>query len=150
MMSLSRVLFLLLLILPLIEIYFLIQVGGLIGAIPTIALVVFTAVLGVLLLQQQGLAAFRRVQLLVQQGEAPTAAMLEASVILLSGFLLLLPGLLTDVFGLLGLIPPLRRILVMSLLRQGLPQRPVPKAGPTSRLRRGPTTLEGEYRKEDD
>ena len=57
-----RTLLALFLIVPIIEIYLLIQVGGLIGAIPTVFLVVFTAVLGALLLRQQGFATLRRVQ----------------------------------------------------------------------------------------
>ncbi|MEW6647949.1 MAG: FxsA family protein, partial [Pseudomonadota bacterium] len=116
-MSLPRLLFLLLLLLPVLEIYLMIQVGGVIGAIPTIALVVFTAVLGALLLRHQGLAVLQRVQQLAQQGEAPTAAMLEGVVILLSGAMLLLPGFFTDALGLLGLVPPLRHALVAVILR---------------------------------
>lgn len=148
-MSLPRLLFLLLLLLPVVEIYLLIQVGGVIGVIPTIALVVFTAVLGTLLLRQQGLAVLQRVQRLAQQGEAPTAAMLEGVVILLSGAMLLLPGFFTDMLGLLGLVPPLRHALVAVILRRGLPRRP-PPGGPAGHPRRGPTTLEGQYTREDD
>lgn len=147
-MFLPRVLFLLLLLVPVAEIYLLIQVGGAIGAIPTIALVVFTAVLGTLLLRHQGLAVLQRVQRLTAQGEMPTAAMLEGGVVLLSGLLLLLPGFFTDVLGLLGLVPPLRHALVAAVLRRGLPRRPPP--GPAPRPRRGPATLEGQYTREDD
>ncbi|GAB4291739.1 MAG: hypothetical protein Kow0096_06040 [Thiohalomonadaceae bacterium] len=148
-MSLPRLLFLLLLLLPVLEIYLLLQVGGVIGAIPTIALVVFTAVLGALLLRHQGLAVLQRVQQLMQQSEAPTAAMLEGVVILLSGAMLLLPGFFTDALGLLGLVPPLRHALVAAILRRGLPRRP-PPSGPAARPRRGPATLEGQYTREDD
>lgn len=148
-MSLSRLLFLCLLLLPVIEIYLLIQVGGVIGAIPTIALVVFTAVLGTLLLRHQGLAVLNRVQRMAQQGEAPTAAMLEGLVILLSGAMLLLPGFFTDALGLLGLVPPLRHVVVAALLRRGFP-RPPQGGGPTSGHRSGPATLEGQYTREDD
>jgi len=147
-MFLPRLLFLLLLLVPVVEIYLLIQVGGAIGAIPTITLVVFTAVLGTLLLRHQGLAVLQRVQSLTAQGEMPTAAMLEGLVILLSGLLLLLPGFFTDALGLLGLVPPLRHALVVAVLRHGLPRRPPP--GPVPRPRRGPATLEGQYTREDD
>lgn len=148
-MSLPRLLFLCLLLLPVLEIYLLIQVGGALGAVPTIALVVFTAVLGTLLLRHQGLAVLNRVQRMTQQGEMPTAAMLEGLVILVSGAMLLLPGFFTDVLGLLGLVPPLRHALVAAVLRRGLPRRP-PPPGPSSRPRRGPATLEGQYTREED
>lgn len=148
-MSLPRLLFLCLLLLPVLEIYLLIQVGSAIGAIPTIALVVFTAVLGTLLLRHQGLTVLNRVQRMTQQGEMPTAAMLEGMVILISGAMLLLPGFFTDVLGLLGLVPPLRHALVAAVLRRGLPRPPRP-SGPASGPRRGPATLEGQYTREDD
>jgi UPF0716 protein FxsA len=148
-MSLPRLLFLCLLLLPVIEIYLLIQVGGVIGAVPTIALVVFTAVLGTLLLRHQGLAVLNRVQRMAQQGETPTAAMLEGLVILLSGAMLLLPGFFTDALGLLGLVPPLRHVLVAALLRRGFPRSPQ-GGGPASGHRSGPATLEGQYTREDD
>lgn len=149
-MSLPRLLFLSLLWLPVLEIYLLIQVGGVIGAVPTIALVVFTAMLGALLLRHQGLVVLlQRVQQLAQQGEVPTAAMLEGVVILVAGVLLLLPGFFTDVLGLLGLVPPLRHVLVAAILRRGLSPRPPPSA-PAARPRRSPATLEGQYTREDD
>ncbi len=148
-MPLPRLLFLFLLLLPIVEIYLLIQVGGVIGAIPTIALVVFTAVLGALLLRHQGLAALNRVQVLVQRGETPTLAMLEGLVILASGAMLLLPGFFTDTLGMLGLVPPLRRALIAAVLRRGLPMAR-PAAGRSPGRRHGPATLEGQYRREDD
>lgn len=145
-MMFSRGLFLLLLLLPLLELYLLIQVGSIIGAIPTIALVVFTAVLGVLLLRQQGTANVRRIQYMMQRGEAPTVAMLEGALILLSGILLLLPGLLTDVLGLLGLVPSIRQSFIRALSRRAVYPRPPPRDSSTQR---GPATLEGQYTRED-
>lgn len=154
-MPLLRFLFLLLLLLPVAEIYLLIQVGGVIGAIPTIALVVFTAVLGTLLLRHQGLAVLNRVQAMVQRGETPTVAMLEGLVILISGLMLLLPGFFTDALGLLGLIPPVRQALIVAVLRRGFPRPPAgptsgPTPGSTPGRRSGPATLEGQYTREDD
>lgn len=151
-MVFARFLFLLLVLLPLLEIYLLIRVGGIMGAIPTIALIVFTAVLGILLLQQQGFGAMQRAQRLMQEGKAPTGAMLEGLVILFSGILLLIPGLLTDALGLLGLVPPLRRLLVHWLLRRGIAHSGFRQGPPSSSSppRRGPATLEGQYTREDE
>lgn len=147
-MPLLRPLFLLLLLLPILEIYLLIKVGGVIGALPTVALVLFTAALGALLMRLQGLTVLSRVQRMAHQGEAPTAPMLEGLVILLSGALLLLPGFFTDALGLLGLLPPLRHALVAALLRRAFPVSRPPR-GPQGGGR-GPATLEGEYTREDD
>ncbi|TAL44996.1 MAG: exlusion protein FxsA, partial [Methylovulum sp.] len=70
-MNIIQLLFLVVLIVPFAEIYLLLQVGGIIGALPTIFLVVFTALLGAFLLKQQGLATFQRFQLSLAQGEVP-------------------------------------------------------------------------------
>lgn len=148
-MTLFRLLFALFILVPLIEIYLLIQVGGVIGAIPTVALVVFTAVLGALLLRQQGFYTFARVQTALARGELPTVAMLEGVVLLISGAMLLTPGFFTDALGFLGLIPPLRQWVIIRMLERGVihtvggTTRPPPREG-------GPRTLEGEYRREDD
>ena len=133
------------LVVPLVEIYLLIQVGGIIGAIPTVALVVFTAVLGALLLRLQGLETLRRVQLAMMRGEVPAAEMLEGVVLLISGALLLTPGFFTDTLGFLGLVPSVRRWLVRAFLaRSGI----FPPGGEPPP--RGPVTIEGECRREDD
>jgi len=134
------------LIVPLVEIYLLIQVGGVIGAIPTIALVVFTAVLGALLLRLQGLETLRRVQLATMHGEIPAMAMLEGVVLLISGALLLTPGFFTDALGFLGLIPPVRRWAIRAFVGRGVVIPP----GSEEVSSRGPVTIEGECRREHD
>jgi UPF0716 protein FxsA len=106
------VLFLLLLLVPLLEIYVLIRVGGVIGAIPTIALVVFTAVLGVMLMRFQGWMTLQRTRLIMAQGGLPGLEMLEGMLLLVAGGLLLLPGFLTDAAGFVLLVPALRRALI--------------------------------------
>ena len=147
--TLFRILFALFILIPIIEIYLLIQVGSVIGAIPTIAMVVFTAVLGGLLMRYQGLTTLTRVQTALARGELPTVAMLEGVVIMISGALLLTPGFFTDTLGFLGLIPPLRQWLILKVLERGFIHTMGPGAqphGPDG----GPRTLEGEYRREDD
>lgn len=147
--TLFRLLFALFILIPLLEIYLLIQVGGVIGAIPTVALVVFTAVLGALLLRHQGIYTFARVQTALARGELPTVAMLEGVVLLISGAMLLTPGFFTDTLGFLGLIPPLRQWLILKVLEQGVIHTMGPGARPQG-PEGGPRTLEGEYRREDD
>ena len=87
-----QILLLIVLIVPFAEIYLLLEVGGIIGAFPTIVLVVFTAVLGTWLLRQQGFATFRRFQESLARGEIPAYEMIEGPLILAGGALLLTPG----------------------------------------------------------
>ena len=87
-MSPVGLLFLLFLLVPLVEIYFLIKVGNLIGAIPTIALVVFTALLGAMLLRFQGLVTLTRCRQAVARGELPALEMLERVLLVFAGALL--------------------------------------------------------------
>ncbi len=138
------VLFLLFLLIPLVEIYFLIQVGSLIGALPTVFLVVFTAVLGALLLRQQGWSTWQRVQASLEHGRLPAEEMLEGLVLLVAGALLLTPGFVTDAIGFACLVPSLRRALVRWFIRHSGMGPPGGGAGP------GPRIIEGEYRREDD
>ena len=137
---------------PVIEIYLLIKVGGWIGAVPTIFLVVFSAVLGVLLLRQQGFAALQRVRSAVAQGQTPAMALLEGVLITLGGALLLIPGFFTDAIGILLLFPPVRRGLVRAVLDRFflVPQPPPGRSGDAAARPPGPVTLEGEYKREDD
>jgi len=146
---LFRFLFILFLLIPLLEIYLLIQVGGIIGAIPTVFMVVFTAMLGGFLMRHQGLYTFAKVQTALARGELPTTAMLEGMVILLSGALLLTPGFFTDTLGFLGLVPPLRRWFILTMLERGVIRAMGSGHGPSGAAQ-GPRTLEGEYRREDD
>ncbi len=146
---LFRLFFILFLLVPLIEIYLLIKVGGIIGALPTVFLVVFTAVLGALLLRHQGLYTYARVQQSMARGELPAMPMLEGMVLLVCGALLLTPGFFTDTIGFLGLIPPLRKWLILKVLERGVIHTMGPRPG-SHRRDDGPQTLEGEYRREDE
>ncbi len=97
---------------PILEMYLLIKIGGVIGALPTIGLVVVTAMVGVALLRQQGLVTLHRVQTALDRGELPATEMLEGIALLLGGALLLTPGFVTDGLGLFCLIPSTRQLLV--------------------------------------
>ena len=165
-MSLFQFLFLLFLIVPLVEIYLLIEVGSVIGAIPTVFLVVFTAVLGVGLLRIQGFSTLSRVQNTLAQGGIPAIEMLEGAVLLIAGALLLTPGFFTDAIGFACLVPGLRRAGIRWALKRFLVS-PFGSGGPRGGDRghhgshthgshtngshtNGPHTIEGEFRREDD
>ncbi len=147
-----QILLLLFLLIPMLEIYLLIKVGGIIGALPTVFIVIFTAVLGAWLLRIQGFSTLARVQSVVAQGGIPAMELLEGAVLLLAGALLLTPGFFTDAIGFICLVPSLRRALIRRLLKNftvtgfGGPQGP---QGPTSG-QGGSRTIEGEFHREDD
>jgi len=134
---------------PLIELYLLIEVGSVIGALPTIALSVFTAVLGGLLVRMQGFAILFRAQSQLADREVPAFELLEGALLLLVGFALMLPGFITDAVGFLLLIPPLRRWLILRWLKnRGMLQSGErPAAAPQQRADR---IIEGEYRRDDE
>ena len=113
-----RSLFILFLLVPLIEIYFLIQVGEEVGAGWTIFLVLATAFIGAGLLRMQGLSTMQRAQVSIIQGQLPALAMLEGVALLISGGLLLTPGFFTDLAGFLLLIPLLRQALITRLIEK--------------------------------
>lgn len=100
------------LLVPILEIYLLIQVGQVIGAGWTILLVVLTAVIGVWLLRIQGLSTLTRAQRKLQDNELPAREILEGMGLVVAGALLLTPGFFTDAVGFLLLFPPTRIWLV--------------------------------------
>lgn len=145
-MKIFQLLFLFVLIIPFAEIYLLLGVGAIIGALPTIALVVFTAVLGAWLLKQQGFATFRRFQASLAQGIVPAYEMIEGPIILVGGALLLTPGFITDTIGFACLIPQLRKKIAKYIIENHLIQ-----AGGGFRQAKtaDKEVLEGEFRKEE-
>ena len=98
-------LFPLFVIVTLLEIYVLVSVGESIGGFSTVLLVVITALIGSTLLKQQGWSTMAKAQNAMANGQTPAFEMMEGVVILISGVLLLTPGFLTDILGLLGLMP---------------------------------------------
>jgi len=113
---LFKLLFVLFLTVPLIEIVILIEIGQVFGVAYTIALVVGTAALGAALLRHQGLSTLARVQMNMGQGKLPASELIEGLILLIAGALLLTPGLFTDAFGFLVLIPTLRQRIAQHLL----------------------------------
>ena len=110
-MNLFPILFLLFFLIPLIEIYILIQVGSVIGAALTIFSVVFTAVLGAYLIRRQGFKTFSRFQGKLQTGEIPAEEIVDGFCLLIAGAFLMTPGFFTDAMGFALLIPPLRALI---------------------------------------
>ena len=101
-------LFLAFTIIPFIEIYLLIKIGSYLGAFNTVAIVILTAFLGALLARYQGFQTMLRVRDSLERGEMPAEELLDALLILLAGIVLLTPGFLTDLAGLMILIPKTR------------------------------------------
>lgn len=104
-------LFLLFILVPLLDLALLVSVGGRIGLGPTVGIVIATALVGSWLAKKEGAAAWTRVQSRMATGGIPGPELIDGLVILLSGTLLLTPGFLTDIAGLLGLFPPTRAIV---------------------------------------
>lgn len=152
-MSAFQVLFLALIVTPLIEIYLLIKVGGLIGAWPTVFLVVFTAVLGALLLRQQGFATLNEIRGRLDRGEVPATHIVEGGLLLVAGALLLTPGFATDAIGFTLLVAPARRRLANRILASAVvvgQTPPGPPPGGGTPPPGGGRIIEGEFRREDD
>ncbi|MDD4914161.1 MAG: FxsA family protein [Methylococcales bacterium] len=119
-MKLIQILLLFFLVVPFVEIYVLLEVGSLIGAFPTIFLVVLTAVLGAWLLRRQGFTTWQRFQSNLQQGVIPAYEMIEGPILLVGGALLLTPGFFTDILGFACLIPSLRRKIAKFMIENYL------------------------------
>ena len=144
-----RILLLLFIAIPLLEIYLLIQIGEEIGALPTIGLVIFTAVLGVWLLRWQGLATLAQVQVSMAQGKLPAIPLIEGLFLLVAGALLLTPGLFTDAVGFLLLVPPLRQGIARSILQQGWWRMTGNFQQPHTKQQQS-NTIEGEFTRKDE
>ena len=137
------ILFVLLLSVPLMEIFVLIEVGRSIGSSSTVALVVLTAVIGAWLLRWLGLHTLARVQAAVNRRELPAIELIEGLILIVTGVLLLTPGFLTDAIGFACLLPVVRRGFAMRLASRFIVQQVRTQNGDDR-------TIEGEYRIEDD
>ncbi len=137
-------LLLLFIIVPILEIYLLITVGGFIGALPTILIIISTAIIGTYLLRAQGIATIQKAQSNLLQGQLPAFELLEGMLILIGGVLLLTPGFFTDTIGFIFLIPILRKYIILWWIKKKASEM-TPNSQPHQ-----PSTLEGTYRREDD
>ena len=114
---LSRLIFLFVAI-PLVELAILLQVGQLIGLLPTVSLVVATGIAGAALARHQGLRALLAVQEELASGRLPGRSLLDGLSILVGGAFLLTPGILTDIVGFSLLLPPSRRWIQRAVQRR--------------------------------
>jgi UPF0716 protein FxsA len=103
-------------LIPVVEMWILIEVGSRIGALPTIALVVLTASIGLSLLKRQGLATILSARRKIDQGAIPASELVNGVMIAVGGALLLTPGFVTDTFGFLLLIPQTRQWVLFRLI----------------------------------
>lgn len=103
-------LILLFIVVPILELYVIIQVGQAIGVLPTLILLLADAILGSWLLKREGRGAWRRFNEALAARRFPGKEVADGVLIVIGGTLLLTPGFLTDVFGLLLLLPPTRAI----------------------------------------
>jgi len=134
---------------PILEIALLLKVGGLIGVVPTVALVLLTAAVGTWLLRAQGLSTLARARTSLERGEAPVREVFDGACLLVGGALLLTPGFVTDTLGFLLLLPPVRSALLTALKRSsaiqvhasgfGPPPNGPNTRGPDGAAPRGPT-----------
>ena len=111
----AGLLLLVFLILSIVELYVMVQVGSAIGVLPTIGVLLLFSVVGVLLVKHEGMGVWQRFRQQLEQGVLPTDEIIDGFLILLGGALLIVPGFVTDFFGLLLLIPP-TRVLVRNLI----------------------------------
>ena len=105
-------------IIPIIEIYLLIEIGSIFGALTAITLVILTGFLGAFMARMQGLQTLFRIQESLREGRMPSGELLDALLIVIAGLVLLTPGFLTDSAGFLLLIPTTRNFIISWLQRQ--------------------------------
>ncbi len=125
---------------PIIEVTVLIDVGGRIGLWPTVALVILTAFVGAALLRHQGLSVLNRAQASLQQNRFPADEVFDGICVLAAGAMLLIPGFVTDIIGLLLFLPPFR-----ALLRRIIGYRIVMSQAQTGDEEKKDVIIDGEY-----
>jgi UPF0716 protein FxsA len=139
-------LILLFIVVPIAELAVLIQVGQLIGVWWTIALLIADAILGSVLLRTQTRSAWRRFNEALAEGRVPHREVIDGVLVIFGGVLLLTPGFITDIFGVLFLFPPTRILLRALLVRRGalklMGSMPMTSSPPNGRFRY-PDDVEG-------
>ncbi|MDQ7075126.1 MAG: FxsA family protein [Gammaproteobacteria bacterium] len=143
------ILTLIFIVVPVLEIYLLIQVGGIIGAPWTIFLVLFTAILGGAMLRSQGMSALARAQTALQQGSLPAREMVDGLFLLVGGAFLLTPGFFTDALGFACLMPPLRALMFHFIVKRVQFSDMNMGGGHSASRSQQNNTIEGEFRRDD-
>jgi UPF0716 protein FxsA len=114
----ALLLVILFIVVPIAELYVLIQIGQAIGILPTIALLIVDSILGAALMRSQGRAAWMRFNRALAEGRVPGREVLDGALVIFGGALLLTPGFLSDILGLILLLPPTRAIVRTLLVRR--------------------------------
>lgn len=114
----ALVLIFIFIVVPIAELYVLIQIGEAIGVLPTIALLILDSVLGAALMRAQGRAAWMRFNRALAEGRVPGREVMDGALVVFGGALLLTPGFLSDILGVILLLPPTRAIVRALLLRR--------------------------------
>lgn len=118
------ILLLLFVVIPIVELWVIIRVGSAIGFLNTLAIIIVVAVLGSWLVKREGLRVWRRFTESVSRGRVPTRELVDGVLILGAGALLLTPGFVTDVVGVLMLFPPTRAV-IRSLVMRSVKKRTI-------------------------
>jgi UPF0716 protein FxsA len=148
-------------VVPLVELYLIIEIGSMIGALWTVLLVLLTAVIGVSLLRIQGLSTLNRARNSMAMGTMPAMEMMEGMALAVGGALLITPGFITDTLGFLCLIPGTRRAMIRYLMARSVmvgstysshnygqhPHQGGPSHGDSHS---GGRTIEGEFQRKDE
>ena len=144
-------LLLIFLALPIIEIALFILVGGEIGLLPTLGLVILSAVVGLSIVRAQGISAIGQLQARLAAGDDPAGPIADAALILIAGVLLVIPGFFTDAVALVLLIPAARMALLRRMAGRVRARGVIfTRGGPTPRRPQGSDTIEGEFEVLDD
>jgi UPF0716 protein FxsA len=138
-----------LVIVPIVEIWVLLQVGQVLGVLPTVVLLVTLSLLGAFLLRREGARAWRAFRTALGSGRLPAKEVADGALVIFGGALLLTPGFATDAFGLLCVLPPSRAVLRRLLTRQVARRLSVGAVlgggrGPSSRRRSADGVVDGE------
>jgi UPF0716 protein FxsA len=151
-MSPFLALFLLFIFVPLAEVGVFIQVGGLLGLWPTLALCLLTAAIGTLCIRYQGFNLINQAKAQLDAGEAPVFAVVSGACLLVAGILLLVPGFVTDAVGFLLLLPPARKLFYdkvlaprMTIMAEAQAAHGRAGGGPGQRPPARPTVIEGDF-----
>lgn len=149
-------LFILFTAVSLLEIFVLVKVGSFLGALPTVALVIVTALIGSALVRSQGLQLIQQYQQRIAKGEMPGQQLVEGLMLIITGVLLVTPGFVTDFCGLLLLQPSIRGVIAKRLLAN-IKFSPAAMSGGFSQPHSGfskpnidSDVIEGEFERKDD
>ena len=113
-----RNLFIIFIFLPIVEIYFFVKIGTEIGAVSTIIFTLITAMLGLFIIKYQGITSFVQARQTMFSNEEPAIEILSNFALMICGLLLLIPGFFTDSFGILLILPIIRKILIKYLIKK--------------------------------